>query len=69
MSSKTINLNKHGEIKWNTTIFMIIFHVGIRCGPIHAELESGAGYAAALVDIGQFGHRHGIPPAVDASRL
>ncbi len=26
MSSKTVNLNKHGAIKWNTTIFMIIFH-------------------------------------------
>lgn len=28
MTSKTINLNKRGEIKWNTTIFMIIFHAG-----------------------------------------
>ena len=28
MSSKTINLNKHGAIKWNTSIFMIIFHAG-----------------------------------------
>jgi fatty-acid desaturase len=28
MSSKTININKNGEIKWNTTIFMIIFHLG-----------------------------------------
>jgi len=28
MSTKAINLNKRGEIKWNTTIFMIIFHAG-----------------------------------------
>jgi stearoyl-CoA desaturase (delta-9 desaturase) len=28
MTSKTINLNKRGAIKWNTTIFMIIFHAG-----------------------------------------
>jgi fatty-acid desaturase len=28
MTSKTVNLNKHGAIKWNTTIFMIIFHLG-----------------------------------------
>ncbi len=28
MSSKTTNLNKHGAIMWNTTIFMIIFHAG-----------------------------------------
>jgi len=27
MTSKTVNLNKHGAIKWNTTISMIIFHV------------------------------------------
>src|SRR6185436_18928716 len=26
MTSKTVNLNKHGAIKWNTSIFMIIFH-------------------------------------------
>jgi len=26
MSGKTVNLNKRGAIKWNTTIFMIIFH-------------------------------------------
>ncbi len=26
MSSKTINLDKHGPIKWNTSIFMVIFH-------------------------------------------
>lgn len=28
MINKTVNLNKHGAIKWNTTIFMIIFHAG-----------------------------------------
>ena len=28
MTSKTTNLNKHGAIMWNTTIFMIIFHAG-----------------------------------------
>lgn len=28
MSSKTINLDKHGPIKWNTSIFMVIFHAG-----------------------------------------
>src|SRR5437762_12180143 len=28
MSSETININKHRAIKWNTTIFMIIFHAG-----------------------------------------
>lgn len=28
MTSKTFNLNKHGAIKWNTTIFMILFHLG-----------------------------------------
>ena len=27
MSSKTVNLNKRGAIMWNTTIFMIIFHL------------------------------------------
>jgi len=26
MTSKTVNLNKHGAIAWNTAIFMIIFH-------------------------------------------
>jgi len=26
MTSKTVNLNKHGAIAWNTSIFMIIFH-------------------------------------------
>jgi stearoyl-CoA desaturase (delta-9 desaturase) len=28
MNSKTTNLNKHGKVAWNTTIFMIIFHAG-----------------------------------------
>jgi fatty-acid desaturase len=28
MTNKTTNINKHGAIKWNTSIFMIIFHVG-----------------------------------------
>ncbi|HEV7472471.1 MAG TPA: fatty acid desaturase [Pyrinomonadaceae bacterium] len=28
MSTKTINLDKHGAIKWNTSIFMVIFHAG-----------------------------------------
>lgn len=28
MTNKTVNLNKHGAIKWNTTVFMIIFHAG-----------------------------------------
>jgi len=28
MSSKTINIDKHGPIKWNTSIFMVIFHAG-----------------------------------------
>jgi fatty-acid desaturase len=28
MNIKTINPNKQGAIKWNTTVFMIIFHAG-----------------------------------------
>jgi stearoyl-CoA desaturase (delta-9 desaturase) len=28
MSTKTVNLDKHGAIKWNTSIFMVIFHLG-----------------------------------------
>jgi sn-1 stearoyl-lipid 9-desaturase len=28
MNIKTINPNKRGAIKWNTTVFMIIFHAG-----------------------------------------
>lgn len=28
MSAKTINIDKHGPIKWNTSIFMVIFHAG-----------------------------------------
>jgi len=27
MTAKTINLNKQGLVRWNTTIFMIIFHI------------------------------------------
>jgi len=28
MENKTSNINKRGAVMWNTTIFMIIFHVG-----------------------------------------
>jgi stearoyl-CoA desaturase (delta-9 desaturase) len=27
MTAKTVNINKQGVIRWNTTIFMIIFHI------------------------------------------
>jgi fatty-acid desaturase len=27
MTARTVNINKQGAIRWNTTIFMIIFHV------------------------------------------
>jgi fatty-acid desaturase len=27
MTTKTENINKHGRINWNTTIFMVIFHI------------------------------------------
>ncbi len=57
------------EVNWVTATFMGLFHVGAIAALFFFSWKALAGLDVLVVGFWKPGHRHGLPPPADSSRI